>query len=169
MDTFTRVVPVRDLALRCLGIPYKLGAKAWDPTQIPDELDCSGFAHLLVAGRVQISGYPYLLGAGLTEIIGPDGSRVPISQFHGSWKQGQLARHISVPAALAHIGCFLFKSPGNNAHGHVAMSLGEGHTIEATGGIGRRVTIRRPSEQQAVGWDFGGKFDQIFTPAVVLP
>ncbi len=161
MPAHTRIVPMRELAFRCLGIPYVLGAKAWDPTRIPDELDCSGFIHLLVAGKVIVPGFDHPLGAGLDAITKPDGTEAPVGSFHGSWIQGQMVRRISVAAALANVGCFLFKVPGRNRHGHVGLSLGASHTIEATGGLGRRVTVRRPSEQQNL-WDYGGKLDALW-------
>jgi len=158
----TRIVPMRELAFRLLGLPYELGAKAWDPTHIPDQIDCSGFAHLLVAGKVLVPGFDYPLGAGLDVIRKPDGTEVPVSQFHGSWVQGSMCRRISVADALANVGCFLFKDPGRDRHGHVAMSLSAGHTIEATGAFGGMVTVRRPSEQAKVGWSYGGKLDQLW-------
>ncbi len=160
----TRIVPMRELAFRCLSIPYLLGAKAWDLTHIPDQIDCSGFAHLLVAGKVLVPGFDHPLGAGLEVIRKPDGTEVPVSQFHGSWVQGSMCRRIPVADALANVGCFLFKDPGSGKHGHVAMSLGAGHTIEATGGLGRMVTVRRPREQAGVKWSYGGKLDQLWEP-----
>ena len=160
----TRIVPMRELAFHLLGIPYELGAKAWDSTQIPQQIDCSGFIHLLVAGKVILPGFDYPLGAGLTVIRKPDGTEVPVSSFHGSWIQGQMVRRIPVADALANVGCFLFKDPGTGRHGHVAMSLGAGFTIEATAGFGGMVTVRRPSEQAGVHWSQGGKLDALWGP-----
>jgi len=162
MPPHTRIVPMRELAFRCLGIPYLLGAKAWDPTRIPDKLDCSGFIHLLVAGKVVVPGFDYPLGAGLTVIRKPDGTEAPVSSFHGSWIQGSMCRRIPVADALANVGCFLFKDPGTGKHGHVEMSLGANHTIGATGGLGGMVTVRRPSEQGAVRWSYGAKLDALW-------
>jgi len=161
---YTRVVPMRDLALRLLGTPYKLGAKARDLSRLPgpdEPLDCSGFVHYIVAARVLLLGYPYPLGAGLEDISTTAGP-IPISRFHGSWHQGQLCRHIPVADALANVGCLLFKRPNASGHGHVGLSLGAGHTIEAVGGGARMVTLFRPADQERKGWDYGGKLAQLW-------
>lgn len=163
--SYTRIVAVRDLAFRLLGYPYQLGAKLGMLTALPPAgrpMDCSGFAHTLVASRIVLPGCPYPLGGGLDEIRLPDGRTLPVTSWHGSWVQGQWVREVSVADALANVGCFLFRRPNpSTGHGHVGLSLGAGFTIEATASRGGMVTVLRPSEQ-AGRWHFGGKLDQLF-------
>jgi len=162
--SYTRIVGVRELALRLLRHPYLLGAKLGALTVLPPPdapMDCSGFIHTLVASRVMLDGCPFPLGGGL-EFIEHNGATLPISRWHGSWVQAQWVREISVAAGLDNVGCLLFRRPDpNTGHGHVGLSLGRGFTIEATSSKGGMVTILRPSEQ-AGRWHGGGKIDALW-------
>jgi cell wall-associated NlpC family hydrolase len=159
----TRTGLMIDLAREDIGkIKYLLGAKL-GPGDLPlhPNVDCSGAIHRWVERA--------LLAAPLdmvTVMQGGVGVLIPtqkfLARFHGSANQGDLCRHIPLTVALGPTGagCFLFMRPSVGGHGHVALSLGWGKTIESRGGAG--VCEVGPFTNLRRKWDYAGKVDSLF-------
>jgi len=94
------------ICLRQRGDRYVFGAEAGFDDPDPDAFDCSELVEWAV----------HRVGLGF-----PD----------GSWAQDAAVRHIPIDKGLATQGALLFRHRGTS--GHVAVSLGNGSTIEARG------------------------------------
>ena len=94
------------ICLRQRGDRYVFGAEAGFDDPDPDAFDCSELVEWAVR-------------------------RVGLSFPDGSWAQDAAVRHIPIDKGLATQGALLFRHRGTS--GHVAVSLGNGSTIEARG------------------------------------
>ena len=140
-----------DLAV---GVKYVFGAKpplsgALRPGAASD---CSGAVRRWVAQ------------AGVTEIQ-HDGQAVSVVDFNGSVRQRELCHDVPVSLALGPqgVGCLLFITPHGARAGHVALSLGDGWTIECRGHHG--VCKVGPAENRRRGWEAAGKLPELFVAA----
>jgi cell wall-associated NlpC family hydrolase len=94
------------ICLRQRGDRYVFGAEAGFDDPDPDAFDCS-------------------------ELVEWAARRVGLSFPDGSWAQNAAARQIPIDKGLTTQGALLFRHRGTS--GHVAVSLGNGSTIEARG------------------------------------
>ena len=135
-----------------VGADYLLGAKPRLDAMRIVAADCSGLARTALAIT------------GIKQIQSPDSAaKLPIGQWNGTWTQFKWMVHTSVPYALDHVGMFLCREQRPGGHGHIALSLGEGRTVEARGSKYGVCIV--PADQQAGrGWDFGGKVRDLFQP-----
>lgn len=149
----TRVQLAIMQGLKDLGEPYRLGAKprlVRTPRRVPGRRDCSGEVRLMVAA------------AGVRRITRANGDVRTIGAWAGSVVQWEWCRDVPVRTALGRkgIGLLLFIKPRGNIPGHVALSLGNGYTLEARGSEG--VCIVKPAENKRRGWDRAGKVPKLF-------
>lgn len=141
----TRAAQAIELGTQYVGkIGYLLGAKANGLTLreialAGQPLDCSGFVRQLFRE----------VGAPIVD---------------GSQLQRTVCRPVPLDLALGPegAGCLLFMSPkpGKKWPRHVALSLGNGRTLECCSGAG--VTIKR---RKATSWTAAGKYDDLFREA----
>lgn len=133
------------LARRHVGEQYVLGALApRDNAHWTDPWDCAEFCSWCVFQLThELFGF---------RPRGPGADPDRADAFTGFWGEdaNKLVRVISVGQALATPGAFLLRLPGS-AIGHVAISSGNGRTVEA------HSTLRGVIEGEAAGcrWDFG--------------
>lgn len=118
------------VAMTQAGTPYVFGAEASPSNANPSAFDCSELVEWALA-------------------------RVGIRFVDGSYNQQQACaragRLISIDQAVRTYGALLFRTPG--APGHVAISRGDGTTIEARG---RRHGTNVFSATSGRGWTHGG-------------
>jgi cell wall-associated NlpC family hydrolase len=162
----TRARLAIDLAKEDLGkITYLLGAKL-GPGPLPPNpvVDCSGFMSRVVARVLQLDPVDMVeCNWNGNSALLP--TREFLARFQGSQNQGALGRKVSVALALGPTGAglFLVMRP-QGGHGHIALSLGLGRTIESRGGkgiciVGALTNLRR-------GWDYAMKLDYLFHDVV---
>jgi cell wall-associated NlpC family hydrolase len=151
-----------EVAKAVIGHPYLLGAKwkhgEWPAPNAP--VDCSGLWTWALS--MALARYP-------VDMIGTPAGPVPthafLARFEGSANQGALCREVSKLATLGPTGrgIFLLMRPGPDRHGHIAMSLGWGRTIESRGSKG--VCIVKAVENLR-RWNgpncYAGKIDALF-------
>jgi len=138
----TRAKRAIDIGSEFVGkIGYLLGAKANGRTlaeiaKAGKPLDCSGFIRELL-------------------------HEVGVEIVDGSQQQRAACRPVSVHLAYSAegAGCLLFMSPPRckNWPRHVALSLGNGATLECCSGSGVSIKHRKPGS-----WSAAGKLDKLF-------
>ncbi len=123
-----------DAAQECAdaAVPYRLGAEARQPPSIwpPRALDCSEMVQCC------------LYRAGVRHVTSDSGHQTPTAVYDGAWLQWQEAHHISVADAKKTPGALVFwQNNRKKPHriGHVGISDGQGHIIEASSGAGKVV------------------------------
>jgi cell wall-associated NlpC family hydrolase len=141
----TRAAKAIEIGSQYVGkIGYLLGAKANGLTlkeidQAGKPLDCSGFMRELLR-------------------------EVGVSIVDGSQQQRAACRSVPLSLALGPqgAGCLLFMSPkpGRNWPRHVALSLGDGKSLECCSGSGVSIKARK-----GTSWTAAGKLDSLFVQA----
>ena len=131
----TRAAVLIEIEKTVLGHPYGFGAK-WRGAKWPAAgaaVDCSGLQSWAMA--MLLDRYPVAM---VQASAGPMPSQEFLSRFDGSWNQGALCRPVPKALALSPIGAglFLLLRPDSTRHGHIALSLGCGKTIESRGSKG---------------------------------
>jgi cell wall-associated NlpC family hydrolase len=131
---------------------YGFGAKispALPAERIPEgaPVDCSGFVRWC------------LVRAGLTDC--PDGS----AQIHAWAATPGIGHEVPIRFALGlqGAGCLLFIAPRDGHPGHVAISLGQGRSLESHGPTGSaEPSIVGASRNVGRGWTGAAKIDALF-------
>jgi len=159
----TRAAALIEIEKGVRGHPYLLGAK-WSGTTWPEAgqpVDCSGLQTWAMA--MLFDRYPVPM---VQTAAGPMPTHEFLSRFQGSWAQGALCRPVPKVLALGPTGAglFLLLRPDGSRHGHIALSLGYGRTIESRGSKGVCIVT---AAQNATRWlssrAWAGKLDVLFT------
>jgi cell wall-associated NlpC family hydrolase len=137
------------------GVGYEFGAKPslTAPPSAGMRADCSGAITRWVAR------------AGVTELRRGE-RQLQMRDWHGSVRQREWCSRIrsrdSVAYALGSlgIGCLLFMYPRGGRPGHVALSLGNGYTVECRSRRG--VDLVPPQANRRRRWDEARKLPELF-------
>jgi cell wall-associated NlpC family hydrolase len=151
----TKAAHLLVLALKEVGKPYVLGSEG-QPEESLKTWDCSELVQHLLAQ------------VGIEQVTDSKGRVTPISSFDGAGFQWERSRSIPFTDGVKLPGALLFIQsapayPGKPHNiGHVAISLGNSHVLEARGrAYGVTIGPVRPS------FNLACKVQELYTPALL--